>query len=346
MSSTALCSVAQVTMWRPPPAWASATPLMARLSLSVAPLVKTISLALAPMSAATSLARRLDRLLRLPAVGVAAARRVAEALGEPRQHRLEHPRIERRRRVVVHVDRTRHRPRPLRADRAPASPLRSCDRLVHGGSQVSRDVRGADARDVAGLLRDLAAPSCRPPGSPARSASSRSRSRRLRADLEPVDEPQIVDVDGDLRVVDLLERVDDLLAQRLFVDRLARRVAAPAVGLGHDLLGLDLPVHAQPDATLFTSHRSILFTFRSSMSSCAFSCAASLGRDRLALPSSAACERVPGQRRALDAHRELGHAGEDRELVRASSSSASDLALHHRHEARRTSRAPPRGSCP
>ena len=45
MSRTALCSVATVTRWLPLARRARATPLMARLSDSVAPLVKTISLA-------------------------------------------------------------------------------------------------------------------------------------------------------------------------------------------------------------------------------------------------------------------------------------------------------------
>ena len=50
------------------------------------------------------LAPRLGRLLRLPAVAVAPAGRVTEGLGEIGHHRLEHPRIERGRGVVVHVD--------------------------------------------------------------------------------------------------------------------------------------------------------------------------------------------------------------------------------------------------
>ena len=50
------------------------------------------------------LAAGVDGLLGLPAEAVGAARGVAEVLGEVRQHRLEHPRIDRRRGVVVHVD--------------------------------------------------------------------------------------------------------------------------------------------------------------------------------------------------------------------------------------------------
>ena len=93
-----------VMMWLPFSLYISATPLIARLLLSVAPLVKMISLALAPISAATCSRAVVDRLLGLPAEGVVAAGGVAERLGEVRQHRLDHPRIDRRRGVVVHVD--------------------------------------------------------------------------------------------------------------------------------------------------------------------------------------------------------------------------------------------------
>ncbi len=51
------------------------------------------------------LARLVDRLFGLPAERMVAARRVAEVLGEVRQHRLDHARIDRRRGVIVHVDR-------------------------------------------------------------------------------------------------------------------------------------------------------------------------------------------------------------------------------------------------
>ena len=51
------------------------------------------------------LARLLDRLLRLPAAGMAARRRVAEVLAQPRDHRVDDARIDRRRRAVVQVDR-------------------------------------------------------------------------------------------------------------------------------------------------------------------------------------------------------------------------------------------------
>ena len=50
------------------------------------------------------IARRLDRLLGRPAEAVRSAGGVAEHLREVRQHRLEHARIDRRGRVVVHVD--------------------------------------------------------------------------------------------------------------------------------------------------------------------------------------------------------------------------------------------------
>src|SRR5438128_1282864 len=51
-SSTALCSVTAVMMWLPFSLYISATPLMARLSLSVAPEVNMISFAVAPISLA------------------------------------------------------------------------------------------------------------------------------------------------------------------------------------------------------------------------------------------------------------------------------------------------------
>ena len=51
------------------------------------------------------LARLLDRGFGVPAVLVRARRRVAEVLGEPRDHLLGHARVDRRRRRVVEVDR-------------------------------------------------------------------------------------------------------------------------------------------------------------------------------------------------------------------------------------------------
>ena len=53
VSSTALCSIAWVMMWLPFSRYISATPLIIRLSDSVAPLVKMISFAVAPISEAT-----------------------------------------------------------------------------------------------------------------------------------------------------------------------------------------------------------------------------------------------------------------------------------------------------
>jgi len=57
------------------------------------------------------LARLLDRFFRLPAERMVAAGGVAEVLREVRHHRFEHARIDRRRSVIVHVDRKfdRHR---------------------------------------------------------------------------------------------------------------------------------------------------------------------------------------------------------------------------------------------
>ncbi len=83
----------------------AATPLRARLLLSVAPLVKTISLGSAPMSAATSPRACVDRFLGFPAKGVVAAGGVAIMLAEIGQHRLDHARIGPRGGVVVQIDR-------------------------------------------------------------------------------------------------------------------------------------------------------------------------------------------------------------------------------------------------
>ena len=109
MSITALCSVTHVMMWLPFSRYISATPLIARLFDSVAPLVKMISFGFAPIRSATCLravstassASQPNAWLRLAGV--------AEVLGEVRQHRLEHPRIDGRRGVIVHVDRKLHR---------------------------------------------------------------------------------------------------------------------------------------------------------------------------------------------------------------------------------------------
>ena len=54
------------------------------------------------------LAAGVDGLLGLPAEAVGAAGGVAEDVGEVRQHRLQHARIDRRGGVVVHVDRVAH----------------------------------------------------------------------------------------------------------------------------------------------------------------------------------------------------------------------------------------------
>ena len=84
-------------------------PLIARLFDSVAPLVKTIS----PADGADErrdLRARAHRPLRRACQPYACCwlRRVAELLGEVRQHRLEHARIDRRRGVVVEIDGLRH----------------------------------------------------------------------------------------------------------------------------------------------------------------------------------------------------------------------------------------------
>ena len=104
-SSTAGCSVTTLMMCRPRAACLAATPLMARLLLSVAPLVKTISLGLRPDGGGDLLPRRVDRLFGRVSEGVRGAGRVAEGLGKVGQHRLQHPGIEPGGGVIVHVDR-------------------------------------------------------------------------------------------------------------------------------------------------------------------------------------------------------------------------------------------------
>ena len=97
-----------VMMWLPFSAYISATPLMARLSDSVAPLVKTISLGVAPIRSAicwrafsTACSASQPKVwLRL-----AALPNFSREVG---QHGLEHARIERRGGVVVHVYRRLH----------------------------------------------------------------------------------------------------------------------------------------------------------------------------------------------------------------------------------------------
>src|SRR5271157_6055723 len=90
-------------MWLPFSLYISATPLMARLSLSVAPEVKMISFAVADQlrDALTCL---LHRLLGDPAKLMVAAGGVAELLCEVRKHLFQHPRIGARGGMVVHVD--------------------------------------------------------------------------------------------------------------------------------------------------------------------------------------------------------------------------------------------------
>src|SRR5262249_23075618 len=105
------------------------------------------------------LATRLDGLLGLPPESVAPAGGVPEHAAEVRHHRLEHPRVQGRRGVVVHVDALAlHGPPPGKSDNPdPVSPLYgrgfSCqpsDRVisVHKpafciGAGISRTVRSA-----------------------------------------------------------------------------------------------------------------------------------------------------------------------------------------------------------
>src|SRR6266568_61370 len=69
------------------------------------------------------LARFLDRFLRFPAERMRAARRIAELLGEKRDHLLRHARIHRRGRRVIEVNREFHRV-PVKP--TPRLPCRAC----------------------------------------------------------------------------------------------------------------------------------------------------------------------------------------------------------------------------
>ncbi len=104
--------------------------------------------------------RRVHRLLRVPAVGVLAARGIAEVLGEKRQHRLEHARVNRRRRVIVQVDGSSHaRPAPMAGSpfrvfaRQPGPPGRSESRVLPAA---------AVRRTLPAASRSPARPGCGP----------------------------------------------------------------------------------------------------------------------------------------------------------------------------------------
>ena len=105
MSSVALCSVACVMTWFPFFLYIAATPLIARLLLSVAPLVKITSLAARQWPCRDLTAGALDGLLGLPPERVGAARGVTVLLGEVQEHRIHHGAVRAGGRVIVHVNR-------------------------------------------------------------------------------------------------------------------------------------------------------------------------------------------------------------------------------------------------
>ena len=125
--STAWCSTAEHTATPPR---AAGTPSTARLSASVPPPVNTTSLGSTP-SSGHQLARLVDRLAGI-ARSTVRSRRVAEALGEERQHRLDRLGSHRRGRRVIEVGQLRH-PERVGADlqRGGAKPPSSA-----GGSGV------------------------------------------------------------------------------------------------------------------------------------------------------------------------------------------------------------------
>ena len=154
-----MCSVTSVMMWSPFSRYISATPLMARLSLSVAPEVKTISFGVRADQARDLLAGMLHRLLGLPAKRVIAAGGVAELLREVGQHRLHYARVHRRGGVVVHVDRQLHAVRCVgfRTDGSPPDDFRNRTVDADQFAPLARHVGNGDAgKHFLNSLADLA----------------------------------------------------------------------------------------------------------------------------------------------------------------------------------------------
>ena len=115
--------MAEVIKCRPLGLSSRAVPKIARLLLSVPPLVKTISLGLRAEDFRRPLARVVQQRPRLPP-DVMHAGRIAPDLAEKRQHRLAHRRIQRRRGVVIEVNRPRHGSMKVRRER------KKCRRLT------------------------------------------------------------------------------------------------------------------------------------------------------------------------------------------------------------------------
>ena len=99
--------MAEVIKCRPFGLSSRAVPKIARLLLSVPPLVKTTSLGLAPRKFGRALARVVQQRPGAPA-DVMHGRGIAPNLAQKRQHRLAHRRVERRRGVVIEVNRPWH----------------------------------------------------------------------------------------------------------------------------------------------------------------------------------------------------------------------------------------------
>ena len=124
MWPTAWCSTAEVTIRWPRALPAQAAPLSARLFASVPPEVKTISRASAFRRAATR-SWASSSAARAGAPEAVRRARVAERLGQERQHRVEDLAPERGRRRVVEVDRHGRdcTPRPSPAPADAVSPI-------------------------------------------------------------------------------------------------------------------------------------------------------------------------------------------------------------------------------
>ncbi len=105
-SRTQGCSMAEIAIV--PGDRQAAAPLMNRLLASEPLLVNTTSVGCAPAAQATTCPRAVSIARARRAAVLVAARGIAVAFRQERQHRLQHARIQRRRGVVVEVGRGEH----------------------------------------------------------------------------------------------------------------------------------------------------------------------------------------------------------------------------------------------
>ena len=210
----------------------------------------------------------------------------------------------------------------------------------HGGSSTTSTSASRDAGDREQLLLDVLAQEV------AHAAAGRgerqldahlARRRRRGVDLAAVDEAEVHDVDRDLGVVAGLELLPgQLLASCLpggvlggraaRVGALADRVGVLALDahqvavVGHDRVGAAERLRDE-DGRARRERDPVAVRDRDHLDVAATACApraspwSSLRACALAAAVERGLQRVPGQRRALDAHRELAHAREHRQLA-------------------------------